>query len=143
MLSFSRTLANQVLEKTIVSASLYVLVVAVITTFLVYDTWDNPKRLVGAGGFLALILIGWIFSVYPGKVRSMEYKTQNLHMFFNLFSRWRHIIWGHSIQFVFALIALRFVHKNNFEFESPPYEGGLFQILSFVSFSDGILETKL
>ena len=107
-------MANQVLEKTIVSASLYVLVVAVITTFLVYDTWDNPKRLVGAGGFLALILIGWIFSVYPGKVRSMEYKTQNLHMFFNLFARWRHIIWGHSIQFVFALIALRFVHKNNF-----------------------------
>ena len=51
------------------SVCLSLLVIAAIITYLVIDTWDNHKRLVGAGGFLALILLGWIFSVYPGKVR--------------------------------------------------------------------------
>ena len=69
MIYFSRNSVNQILEKGLVSVSLYLLVIAAITTFLIVDTWDNHERLVGAGGFLALILIGWIFSVYPGKVR--------------------------------------------------------------------------
>ena len=64
-----RNSVNQFLERTFVSVGLYLVVIAAIVTFLVIDTWDNHERLVGAGGFLALILLGWIFSVYPGKVR--------------------------------------------------------------------------
>ena len=64
-----RNSVNQFLEKSFVSVALYLVVIAAIVTFLVIDTWDNHERLVGAGGFLALILLGWIFSVYPGKVR--------------------------------------------------------------------------
>ena len=48
---------------------LYVLVLAAIVVFVLVDTWDDQRRLVGAGGALVFILIGWIFSVHPGKVR--------------------------------------------------------------------------
>ena len=75
---------------------LYVIVLAVIAVFLIIDTKDNRRRLVGAGGAIVLILVGWIFSVHPGKVR------------------WRHIFWGHSIQFAFALLVLRYIkHIGN------------------------------
>ena len=73
---------------------LYTLVLAVIAVFLIIDTWENPKRLIGAGGFFALVLIGWIFSVHPGNVR------------------WRHIFWGHCIQFIFALAVLRYLSRS-------------------------------
>ena len=43
--------------------------IGAVAVFVLVDTWDDKRRLVGAGGALALILIGWIFSVYPGKVR--------------------------------------------------------------------------
>ena len=72
-----------------VQLCLYIVVIAGIAVFIIIDTWDDRGRLVGAGGALVLILIGWIFSVHPGKVR------------------WRQVVWGHTIQFVFALIALR------------------------------------
>ena len=65
--------------------------IAAVATFLIVDCYNDLARLRGAAGALILILIGWIFSVHPDKVR------------------WRPIIWGHSIQFVFALIALRLV----------------------------------
>jgi len=81
--------ANKVLENRWISLLLYLIVFAAIAVFVVVDTWDNKRKLVGAGGALVLIVIGWIFSVHPTKVR------------------WRHIVWGHSMQFVFALIALR------------------------------------
>lgn len=68
---------------------LYALVLVVIGIFLVIDTKDSPERLIGVAGFFVLVLIGWLFSVYPSRVR------------------WRHIFWGHSLQFFFALIVLR------------------------------------
>jgi len=69
--------------------SLYVLVVAAFATYLIIDTKGDRQRLVGAGGFLVLQFIGWIFSVHPGKVR------------------WRHVFWGHSLQIGFAFIVLK------------------------------------
>ena len=52
------------------TVSLYILVIAAIAVFIFVDTWDDRRRLVGAGGALVFILIGWIFSVHPDKVRS-------------------------------------------------------------------------
>jgi len=86
--------SSKLLERTWVTVSLYILVITAIAVFIFVDTWDDRRRLVGAGGALVFILIGWIFSVHPDKVR------------------WRHIVWGHSIQFVFALIALRWKLGN-------------------------------
>jgi len=83
------SVGNKFLSWKFANALIYFLILAGIAVFLIIDAWEKPKRLVGAGGALVLILIGWIFSVHPGKVR------------------WRHIFWGHSIQFAFALIVLR------------------------------------
>ena len=52
------------------TVSLYILVITAIAVFIFVDTWDDRRRLVGAGGALVFILIGWIFSVHPDKVRS-------------------------------------------------------------------------
>jgi len=68
---------------------IYILIFAAIAVFLIIDTAGDRQRLTGAGGALVLIGVNWLFSVHPGKVR------------------WRHIFWGHSIQFCFALITLR------------------------------------
>lgn len=72
-----------------ISWIVYVLIVAAIVTFLVVDTANNRRRLVSAAGTLILILIGFIFSKYPGKII------------------WRQVLWGLALQFVFALLILR------------------------------------
>jgi len=85
---------NKFLELKFAGPLMYLAALAAIATFIIVDTRKDPRRLVGAGGALVLILIGWIFSVHPDQVR------------------WRPIIWGHCIQFVFALIALRWELGN-------------------------------
>ena len=68
---------------------IYLLVIAAVTVFLIIDTADDRTRLVGAGGFLVLQGLNWLLSVHPARVR------------------WRHIFWGHSLQFIFALLVIR------------------------------------
>lgn len=80
---------HRLLKFKLANLIIYLIIMAAIATFLIIDTAGDRQRLVGAGGALVLIFIGWIFSVHPGHVR------------------WRHIFWGHSIQFCFALITLR------------------------------------
>jgi len=82
-------LTTRVLDLRFTNLILYLTVFGTITAFLVIDCWDHPERLRGAGGFLVLQFLGWVCSVHPGKVR------------------WRHVFWGHSLQFVFALMVLR------------------------------------
>ena len=90
---------------------MYLAAIAAIATFIIVDTRKDPRRLVGAGGALVLILIGWIFSVHPDKVRwDLDIGTADCSIQYCINdSRWRPIIWGHCIQFVFALIALRYL----------------------------------
>ena len=59
-----------VTENRVVTFLLYILVIGAIAVFILVDTWEHKRKLVGAGGALVLILIGWIFSVHPTKVRS-------------------------------------------------------------------------
>jgi len=83
------SLSNKLMDFWFFNISIYVLVVAAFATYLVIDTKDDRHRLVGAGGFLVLQTIGWLFSVHPGKVR------------------WRHIFWGHSLQIGFAFMTIK------------------------------------
>ncbi len=49
----------------------------------------SPERLTSAGGVLFFLLLGFVCSAHPGHVR------------------WRHVVWGISIQFVMGLAVLR------------------------------------
>lgn len=96
-------------ENLVVQLCLYVVVIGAVVIFVLVDTWDDKRRLVGAGGALVLILVGWVFSVHPGKVRFaiQNFVTLSHVTFINIHFRWRQVVWGHTIQFIFALIALR------------------------------------
>ena len=67
----------------------YVLVVIGIILFLAFDTHNDRRRLVSAGGILGLILIAFIFSKHPKQIN------------------WRQVTWGLVLQFVFGLGILR------------------------------------
>ncbi len=67
----------------------YLAVFAAIAAFVIIDSIDSPERLTSAGGILVFLAFGFVFSAHPGHVR------------------WRHVVWGVGIQFVFGLIVLR------------------------------------
>jgi len=71
------------------SHSVYSAVFAVVIIFLLYDTHEEPRRLISALGIIILIGIGFLFSRHPGYVV------------------WRHVAWGLLLQFVFGLLILR------------------------------------
>ena len=92
----------------VVQLCLYVVVIGAVVIFVLVDTWDDKRRLVGAGGALVLIAVGWIFSVHPGRVRlNPKHSFLIISHLQNIHIRWRQVVWGHTIQFIFALIALR------------------------------------
>jgi pyrimidine nucleoside transport protein len=68
---------------------MYILVVIGIITFLAFDTKDDRRRLVSAGGILALVLIAFIFSKHRKEIN------------------WRQVTWGLVLQFIFGLGILR------------------------------------
>ncbi|EFX87746.1 hypothetical protein DAPPUDRAFT_22032, partial [Daphnia pulex] len=73
----------------LVQYGVYLVIVAALITFLVIDTKDERYRLVSFFGLLVFILLGWIFSKHPSKVK------------------WSHVTWGVGLQFIFGLIVLR------------------------------------
>ena len=69
--------------------------VAAIAIFIFADTASEPERLVSAFGLLVILSLGFVFSRHPGRVV------------------WRHVVWGVTLQFVFGLLILRWVHVGN------------------------------
>lgn len=62
---------------------------AAVLTFVVIDCWDEPRRLVSAGGIFILLFVLFICSKHPGNVR------------------WRQVLAGLGMQFVFGILVLR------------------------------------
>ena len=73
----------------------------VITAFLIFlivDTSDDRRRLLSILGLVVIIVFGAVFSRHPGRIR------------------WRHVIWGLALQFIFGLFILRWsVGQNIFD----------------------------
>ncbi|KAG1660055.1 Solute carrier family 28 member 3 [Nymphon striatum] len=67
----------------------YSIVIAAIAIFLIIDAINDTERLISASGVLVMIFFCFIFSTNPSKVK------------------WRPVIWGLLLQFIFALIILR------------------------------------
>ena len=70
-------------------SSFYALLIAGILVFLIIDTRNDRSRLVGLGGMAFFVLFMFIFSTAPSRIK------------------WRPVIWGFFIQFVLALLVLR------------------------------------
>ncbi|CAG0919828.1 unnamed protein product [Notodromas monacha] len=68
---------------------------AIVLGFIIYDTWDAPRRLQSGIGIIVIVLFAFVFSRHPGKVV------------------WRHVVWGLGLQFIFALMVLRWDFGRN------------------------------
>ncbi|XP_045538454.1 solute carrier family 28 member 3 [Papilio machaon] len=64
-------------------------VLAAIGVFLYFDTRDAPERLISLLGLFVLLLLGFVFSAHPGRIK------------------WRTVSMGLLIQFIFGLIFIR------------------------------------
>ena len=65
---------------------------------MIVDTKDERERLYSFVGIFAFVFIGFAISAHPAKIR------------------WRHVIWGLGIEFVFGLLVLRWeVGRNIFQ----------------------------
>ncbi|XP_013176838.1 PREDICTED: solute carrier family 28 member 3-like [Papilio xuthus] len=64
-------------------------VLAAIAVFLYFDTRDAPERLISLLGLIVLLLLGFVFSAHPGRIK------------------WRTVSMGLLIQFIFGLIFIR------------------------------------
>ena len=73
-------------------------VVGGIVTFIIIDSDGEYERLWSALGIIAFVFIGFLISANPEKIR------------------WRHVLWGLGIEFVFGLLVLRWeVGRNIFQ----------------------------
>jgi len=67
----------------------YLLLMAALVTFLIIDTANERERLYSFLGLIVWIVLGFIFSRHPSRVK------------------WSQVIWGIGLQFIFGLIVLR------------------------------------
>ncbi|XP_013415422.1 solute carrier family 28 member 3-like [Lingula anatina] len=67
----------------------YALLLVGLTVFLVLDTGRNPENFRSAGGLTLLLLLTFVTSKYPAKIR------------------WRPVLWGLAFQFLMGLMVLR------------------------------------
>nr|XP_027214511.1 solute carrier family 28 member 3-like [Penaeus vannamei] len=65
------------------------LVAAVVVVVVVVDSWNDQIRMQSLIGIFVLLLLGFLFSAAPRKVR------------------WRHVAWGMTLQFLLGLLILR------------------------------------
>merc|ERR1719219_1880966 len=68
---------------------IYISLYAVVLIFLLIDTANDRRRLASFFGLKAFVLLAVIFSNNPARIR------------------WRSVIWGLSLQFLFGLMILR------------------------------------
>ncbi|XP_043260400.1 solute carrier family 28 member 3 isoform X1 [Colletes gigas] len=85
--SLQRTKYGNVACQTVIYACIF----GAIIVFLIFDTTDSRERLVSAIGIVILISFGWIFSKHPSHIK------------------WRPVLCGLILQFVFGLITIRWV----------------------------------
>ena len=69
--------------------ALYLVTISVVSIFLIVDTWSDQRRLISAGGIVVLVGFGVLFSKHPKEIN------------------WRQVTWGLVLQFILALIILR------------------------------------
>ena len=65
------------------------LFVAFVVFWIVYDTSKNPSRLISLAGLFVYIVIGYLCSTNRNQIK------------------WRPVLWGFALQFVFGLLILR------------------------------------
>ncbi|XP_022781914.1 solute carrier family 28 member 3-like isoform X2 [Stylophora pistillata] len=90
---------------------LLVVVVVLLGVFFGLDTAKKPERFISLAGLALNILFCWIFSKHPRKVK------------------WRPVIWGLALQFVFGLLILR----TKFGFEA--FKGVGNQVTAFLDYT--------
>ena len=74
---------------TILKWTFLILFTVSVLAWLIYDTVDEPKRLISLAGLIIYVFIGFIFSRNRCEIR------------------WRPVIWGFVLQFIFGLVMLR------------------------------------
>ena len=73
-------------------------VISAVLIFLIVDSSDDRRRLLSILGIVAIIIFGAVFSKHPDRIR------------------WRHVMWGLALQFIFGLLILRWsVGQNIFD----------------------------
>lgn len=87
-----RYLKKHFKDKVWVQFAGYGLVLGSIAVFLIVDSVGNRKRLVSAGGILVFVFLGAICSKHPRRIN------------------WKQVTWGLVLQFLFALLILRWEH---------------------------------
>lgn len=73
----------------LVRIAVYAVLIVAVVIFFIVDTSDDRQRLMSILGVFCLLLFGFIFSAAPRAVR------------------WRHVIWGMSLQLIMGLLILR------------------------------------
>ncbi|XP_077864447.1 solute carrier family 28 member 3-like [Saccoglossus kowalevskii] len=91
---------------------LYIILVVGLVVFIILEAKDYPPQLMSALGACVFVSFGFVFSKYPGAVR------------------WRPVLWGLGLQFIFAVFILR----TKVGFELFKWLGDFVQ--KFLSFSD-------
>lgn len=80
------------------SAIINAIVITVFMLFLIVDSSDDRRRLLSILGLIVIIIFGAVFSKHPGRIR------------------WRHVMWGLALQFIFGVLILRWsVGQNIFD----------------------------
>lgn len=87
---------NTVFAKWYVGVILTTVIIGAVIAFVVIDCWDEPRRLVSAGGVVVIVFVGTIVSSHPGSII------------------WRQVFSGLGLQFLFGLAVLRWEGGKNF-----------------------------
>ena len=66
-----------------------ILFAAFVVFWIVYDTIQDPSRLISLAGLFVYVTIGYLCSTNRSRIR------------------WRPVLWGFALQFVFGLLILR------------------------------------
>ena len=95
LLNVANVEADDVMKGRYRSLIMNSLVVLLFLIFLIVDSSDDRRRLTSILGVVVIIVFGAVFSKHPEMIR------------------WRHVMWGLCLQFVFGLLILRWNIGHN------------------------------
>ncbi|KAF5279900.1 hypothetical protein FQA39_LY18198 [Lamprigera yunnana] len=85
-------------QKKVVGVIFYLIIFLTFGIYLIFDTSDDRIRLMPLAGLFTFLLLGWLFCKYPEHIK------------------WRPILWGLILQFLFGLLTIRWdVGRNIFK----------------------------